>query len=71
MPSKPEPGLTRMHQEMNSEAASSGSPLRAAVPPKRAKGESRTEGSDEPNHARSGWDKRRTGKDKKGAGRGD
>ena len=37
MPSMPTPGLTRMHQEMNSEAASSGSPLRAAVPPKRAK----------------------------------
>ena len=37
MPSKLKPGLTRMHQEMNSEAASSGSPLRAAVPPKRAK----------------------------------
>ena len=37
MPSKPKTGLTRMHQEMNSEAASSGSPLRAAVPPKRAK----------------------------------
>ena len=37
MPSKPKPGLTRMHQEMNSEAASSGSPLRAAAPPKRAK----------------------------------
>ena len=37
MPSRPKPGLTRMHQEMNSEAASSGSPLRAAVPPKRAK----------------------------------
>ena len=37
MPSKPKPGLTRMHQEMNSEAASSSSPLRAAVPPKRAK----------------------------------
>ena len=37
MPSKPKPGLTRMHQEMNSEAASSGSPLTAAVPPKRAK----------------------------------
>ena len=37
MPSKPKPGLTRMHQEMNSEAASSGSPLRAAVSPKRAK----------------------------------
>ena len=35
--SKPKPGLTRMHREMNSEAASSGSPLRAAVPPKRAK----------------------------------
>ena len=37
MPSKPKPALTRMHQEMNSEAASSGSPLRAAVPRKRAK----------------------------------
>ena len=37
MPSKPKPGLTRMHQERNSEAASSGSPLRAPVPPKRAK----------------------------------
>ena len=37
MLSKPKPGLTRMQQEMNSEAASSGSPLRAAVPPKRAK----------------------------------
>ena len=37
MPSKPKPELTRMHQEMNSEAASSGSPLRTAVPPKRAK----------------------------------
>ena len=36
MPSKTKPGLTRMHQEMNSEAASSGSPLRAAVSPKRA-----------------------------------
>ena len=41
MPSKPKPGLTRMHQEMNSEAASSGSPLRAAVPPKRVKDEQR------------------------------
>ena len=37
MPSKPKPGLTRMHQEMNSKAASSGSPLRAAVPPKKVK----------------------------------
>ena len=37
MPSKPKTGLTRKHQEMNSEAASSGSPLRPAVPPKRAK----------------------------------
>ena len=37
LPSKPKPGLTRMIREMNSEAASSGSPLRAAVPPKRAK----------------------------------
>ena len=37
MPSKPKPGLTRMHREVNSEATSSGSPLRAAVPPKRAK----------------------------------
>ena len=37
LPSKPKTGLTRMHREMNSEAASSGSPLRVAVPPKRAK----------------------------------
>ena len=37
MPSKPKPGLTRMHQEMNSEATSSGSPLRVAVPPKGAR----------------------------------
>ena len=36
LPSKPKPGLRRMHQEMNSEAASSSSPLRKAVPPKRA-----------------------------------
>ena len=43
MPSKPKPGLTRMHQEMNSEAASSGSPLRAAVPPKRAKTEQKVQ----------------------------
>ena len=37
MPSKSKPGLTRMHQEMSSEAASSVSPLRAAAPPNRAK----------------------------------
>ena len=43
MPSKPKPGLTRMHQEMNSEAASSGSPLRAAVLPKRAKVEQKVQ----------------------------
>ena len=43
MPSKPKPGLTRMHREMNSEAASSGSPLRAAVPPKRAKVEQKVQ----------------------------
>ena len=43
MPSKSKPGLTRMHQEMNSEAASSGSPLRAAVPPKRANVEQRVQ----------------------------
>ena len=43
MPSEPKPGLTRMHQEMNSEAASSGSPLRAAVPPKRAKAEQKVQ----------------------------
>ena len=43
MPSKPKPGLTRMHQEMNSEAASSGSPLRAAVSPKRAKVEQKVQ----------------------------
>ena len=37
LPSKPMPGLKRMHQEMNCEAASSSSPLKTAVPPKRAK----------------------------------
>ena len=37
MPSKPKPGLTRLHKEMNSELASSSSQLRAVVPPKRAK----------------------------------
>ena len=37
LPPKAKPGLRRMHQEMNSEAASSSSPLRIAVPPKRAK----------------------------------
>ena len=39
LPSKPKPGLKRMHQEMNSEAASSSSPLRITVPPKRARAE--------------------------------
>ena len=43
IPSKRKPGLTRMHQEMNSEAASSGSSLRAAVPPKRAKAEQKVQ----------------------------
>ena len=37
LPSKPKPGLRRLHQEMNSEAALSSSPLRIAVPPKRAR----------------------------------
>ena len=35
LPTKPKPGLKRMHQEMNSDAASSSSQLRVAVPPKR------------------------------------
>ena len=43
MPSKPKPGLTRTHEEMNSEAASSSSSLRAAVPPKRAKVEQKVQ----------------------------
>ena len=34
LPTKPKPGLRKMHQEMNSEAASSSSQLGAAVPPK-------------------------------------
>ena len=34
---KPKPGLRSMHQELNSEAASSSSQLRAAVPPKKAR----------------------------------
>ena len=37
LPTKPRPGLRGMHQEMNSEPASSSSQLRAAVPPKRAR----------------------------------
>ena len=37
LPIKPRPDLRRMHQEMNSEFASSSSQLRAAVPPKRAR----------------------------------
>ena len=37
LPTKPKPGLRTMHQEMNSEAASSISPLSVAVPPKRAR----------------------------------
>ena len=37
LPTKPKPGLRRMHQEMNSEAASSSSQLKVAVPPKRAR----------------------------------
>ena len=69
MPSKPKPGLTRMHREMNSEATSSGSLLRAAVPPK--KGESNAEGSDEPNHTRSGRDERSTEKYEEGVRRYD
>ena len=55
-----------MHQEMNSEAASSSSQLRVAVPPKRER-ESRREGSKEQNHARSRWDEIRAGDDWKGA----
>ena len=39
LPSKPKPGLRRMHQEMSSEAASSSSPLRIVLPPKRARAE--------------------------------
>ena len=39
LPTKPRPGLRRVHQEMNSKAASSSSQLKAAVPPKRARGE--------------------------------
>ena len=37
LPTKPKPGLRRTHQEKNSEAASSSSPLRIAVTPKRAR----------------------------------
>ena len=37
LPTKPRPGLRRMHQEMKSEAVSSSSQLRADVPPKRAR----------------------------------
>ena len=43
LPNKPRPGLRRMHQEMNSEAASSSSQPRAAVPPKRARVEEKVQ----------------------------
>ena len=39
LPTTPRPRLRRVHQEMNSEAASSSSQLRAAVTPKRARAE--------------------------------
>ena len=37
LPTKAKPELRRMYQEMNSEAASSSSKMRVAVPPKRAR----------------------------------
>ena len=43
LPTKPRPGLRRMRQETNSEATSSNSQLRAAVPPKRARVEERVQ----------------------------
>ena len=43
LPTKPRPGLRRMHQEMNSEAASSSSQLRAAVPPNMARVEEKVQ----------------------------
>ena len=43
LPTKPRPGLIRMHQEMTSEAASSSSQFRAAVPPKRARVEEKVQ----------------------------
>ena len=46
LPTKPKPGLRRMHQEMNSEAASSSSKLRASVPPKRARVEEEVQTND-------------------------
>ena len=42
LPTKPRPGLRRMHQEMNSETASSSSQLKTAVPSKRARVEDQT-----------------------------
>ena len=43
LPTRPRPGLRRMHQEMNSEVASSSSQLRAAGPPKRARVEEKVQ----------------------------
>ena len=43
MPTKPSLDERRMHQDMNSEAASSSSPLRVAVPPKRAREEEKVQ----------------------------
>ena len=69
MPSKPKPGLTRMHREMYSEATSSASPLRAAVPPKRAKVTQKVQTNQ--THTRSGRDERSAEKYGEGAGRDD
>ena len=46
LPTKPRPGLRMMHQEMNREAASSSTQLRAAVPPKRARVEEEVQTSE-------------------------
>ena len=63
------PGLTRMHREMNSETTSSGSPLRAAVPAKRAKVAQKVQTNQ--THTRSGRDERSAEKYEEGAGRDD
>ena len=65
LPFKPRPGLSRMHQEMSSKAASSSSQLRAAVPPKRARVEEEVQMSgdhagSERNGARARKDEERT-----------
>ena len=69
MPSKPKPGLTRMHQGDEQRGDLVWFTTESSCATKR--GESNTEGSDEPNHTRSGRDERSVEKYEEGVERYD